>query len=60
MPARRRRQESWRLALNLSLTAFACGVLFLVVGAWLAAWLTFAFGIGCVSFAGWLLRRRRD
>jgi hypothetical protein len=58
MSARRTRPEGWRLALNLSGTAFVGGVLLILVGAWLAAWLTFAFGIACAALA-WVLQRRR-
>jgi uncharacterized membrane protein YjjP (DUF1212 family) len=41
----RARQDTWRLFLNLSLTGFAGGLLLALIGAWLAATLTFAFGL---------------
>ena len=50
-------REALRLALNLSLTAAVGGVLFIVVGALLAAWITFGFGALCAAAAALLLRR---
>ena len=50
------RQPVWRLALNLSMTAAVGGVLFVLVGAFLAAWITFGFGAVCAVIAGLLVR----
>jgi hypothetical protein len=44
-----RRREPWRLALNLSVTAAGGGILFILVEAWLAAWVTFALGACCAG-----------
>jgi hypothetical protein len=55
----RRRREAWRLALNLSGTAAVGGLLFLVIGSWLAAWIVFGFGALCAGAAGLLLRREQ-
>jgi hypothetical protein len=54
------RREPWRLALNLSVTAAVGGALLLIVGAMVAAWITFGFGALCAGAAGLLLRRNRD
>jgi hypothetical protein len=56
-PRQARKRETWRLALNLSIAAAAGGILFVLVGAWLAAWITFALGACCAGVAGMLLRR---
>ena len=53
-----RRQEAWKLTLNLSLCALIGGLAFALIGAWPAAWITFAFGTLCALAAGLLLRRR--
>jgi len=53
----RAQQDVWRLFLNLSLTGFAGGLLLALIGAWLAAGLTFAFGFLSALLPGWLLRR---
>jgi hypothetical protein len=50
------RRHAWRLAVNLSLTAAVGGVLLLLVGALLAAWITFAVGALCAAATA-LLRR---
>ena len=50
-------REAWRLVLNLSLTAATGGVLFILVGALLASWITFGFGALCAAAAAVLLRR---
>ena len=50
-------REAWRLAVRLSLTAVVGGVLFILVGALLAAWITFGFGALCAGFAGVSLHR---
>ena len=55
----RRRREPWKLALNLSGSAAVGGILFALVGAWLAAALTFSFGLLAALAAGGLLRRER-
>jgi hypothetical protein len=39
------------------LTGFAGGLLFALIGAWLAAALTFAFGLLSALLSDWLLRR---
>jgi hypothetical protein len=57
--ARRARRESWRLALNLSSICILGGVLFLLIGAWIAALGTFAAGLACAAAAAVLMRRRR-
>jgi len=54
------RRQSWRLAFNLSVTAAVGGVLFVLVGALLAAWITFAGGFVCAAAAAILLHRRGD
>jgi hypothetical protein len=51
------RQPAWRLAVNLSLTAAVGGVLLILVGALLAAWIAFGFGALCAAAAALLLRR---
>jgi hypothetical protein len=53
----RARQDVWRLFLNLSVTGFAGGLLLALIGAWLAAALTFALGLLSALLSGWLLRR---
>jgi hypothetical protein len=53
------RHESWRLTLNLSLTCLVGGALFALVGAWLAAWLTFGGGLACALAAALLYEHRR-
>lgn len=50
-------REAWRLALNLPLTGAVGGVLFVLVGALLAAWIAFGFGALCAAAAAVLLRR---
>ena len=50
-------REAWRLAVRLSVTAAVGGVLFILVGALLAAWITFGFGAVCAAAAGVLLHR---
>ncbi len=50
-------RAAWRLALNLSLTAAVGGVLFILAGALLAAWITFGVGALCAAAAAVLLRR---
>jgi hypothetical protein len=50
-------RQAWRLALNLSVTAAIGGVLLILVGALLAAWISFGFGALCAAAAGVLLRR---
>jgi hypothetical protein len=56
----------WRLALRLSTTAAIGGVLFLLVGAFTAAWITFGVGGVCAVAAAKLaphddrVRRRRS
>jgi hypothetical protein len=55
----RGRGEPWKLALNLSGTAFVGELLFALIGAWLAAALTFSFGLLSALAAGSLLRRKR-
>ena len=50
------RRPLWRLAANLSVIAAVGGVLFLVAGAFLAAWMTFGFGAVCAATAALLLR----
>ena len=50
-------REAWRLELYLSLTAVVGGVLVLLVGALLAAWIAFGFGALCAAAAAVLLRR---
>jgi hypothetical protein len=57
VPRQALKRETWRLALNLSITAAAGGILFILVGAWLAAWITFGLGACCAGVAGLLLRR---
>ena len=56
-PAGAPQREAWRLAIRLSLTAVVGGVLFILVGALLAAWITFGFGALCAAAAAVLLRR---
>lgn len=46
----------WRLALRLSTTAAIGGGLFLLVGAFTAAWITFAVGGVCAVAAAKLAR----
>jgi hypothetical protein len=46
----------WRLALRLSTTAAIAGVLFLLLGAFTAAWVTFGFGGVCAVAAAKLAR----
>jgi hypothetical protein len=53
----RPRHEGWRLALNLALTAAVGGLLFALIGAWLAAGITFGAGILCAA-AAWLLSQK--
>jgi hypothetical protein len=53
-------REPWRLALRLSMTAAVGGALLLVVGAMVAAWVTFGFGALCAGAAGLLIRRGDD
>ena len=55
--AARPQREPWRLAVRLSVTAAIGGVLFVLVGALLAAWIAFGFGALCAAAAGVLLRR---
>ncbi len=55
--ATRPSREGWRLALNLSMLAFAGGVLFLLMGAWAGA-AAFGFGVACAAIAGLLVRRK--
>jgi hypothetical protein len=50
-------RQAWRLAVNLSVIAAVGGVLFILVGALLAAWITFGFGALCATAAALLLRR---
>jgi uncharacterized membrane protein YjjP (DUF1212 family) len=54
-----RRHEAWRLALTLSVAAAVAGLVFLVSGAWLAAWIAFGFGVVCAGAAALLLRREQ-
>ena len=49
-------REAWRLAFRLSMTA-AGGVLFVLVGALLADWISFGLGALCAAAADALLRR---
>jgi hypothetical protein len=49
-------RDLWRLALRLSMTAAVGGALLLVVGAMVAAWITFGFGVLCAGAAGLLIR----
>ena len=44
--------------MRLSVTAVVGGVLFILVGALLAAWITFGFGALCAGLAGVLLHRQ--
>jgi 1,4-dihydroxy-2-naphthoate octaprenyltransferase len=53
------RQEVWRLALRLSLTCLAGGVLFVLVGSLVAAWATFGAGVVCAVVAGLLYEHAR-
>lgn len=50
-------REAWRLAGRLAAIAAVGGVLFVLVGALLAAWITFGFGALCAAAAGVLLHR---
>jgi hypothetical protein len=50
-------RQAWRLALNLSISAAIGGLMLVLVGALLAAWISFAFGALCAAAAGVLLRR---
>lgn len=50
-------REAWRLAVRLSLTAAVGGVLFILVGALLAAWITFSLGAVAAVAAAVLLHR---
>jgi hypothetical protein len=52
-----KKQPLWRPAVNLSVIAAMGGVLFVLVGAFLAAWITFGFGAVCAAVAAMLLRR---
>ncbi len=49
------RQPVWRLAVNLSAIAAVGGVLFVLAGAFLAAWITFGFGAVCAAIAALLV-----
>jgi arsenate reductase len=50
-------REAWRLAIRLSVTAAVGGLLFILVGARLAAWITFGFGAVCAVAAAMSLHR---
>ena len=51
-------REAWQLAIRLSVTAAVGGVLLVLVGALLAAWITFGFGALCAGAAAVLLHRK--
>jgi membrane protein implicated in regulation of membrane protease activity len=57
LPPRRVRPGAWRLFLNLSWTACASGLLLALIGAWLAAAITFTVGLVSALMAGWRHRR---
>jgi hypothetical protein len=54
----RPRPPVWRLALNLSVTCLVGGALLALVGAWLAAYTTFAAGLACALAAAFLHEHR--
>jgi zinc transporter ZupT len=54
---RRQRDKLWKPALNVSVCCAVAGLLFVLIGAWLAAWLTFALGALAAAAAALLLRR---
>ena len=54
----RQPREPWRLAVRLSVTAAIGGVLFILVGALLAAWIAFGFGALCAAAAAGVLLQR--
>jgi hypothetical protein len=54
---RRQRDKLWKPALNVSACCAVAGFLFVLIGAWLAAWLTFASGALAAVVAALLLRR---
>ena len=54
---RRQRDKLSKPALNISFCCAVAGFLFVLIGAWLAAWLTFASGTLAAVAAALLLRR---